>query len=59
MLLSIAVGVISGLGAILFDELLQIVLKYLIINPTGYLEPGKGAPAAAVLSFTSKSIQDH
>ncbi len=53
MLLSIAVGVISGLGAILFDELLQIVLTHLINIPTGYIEPGKGAPAAAVLSFTS------
>jgi len=59
MLLSIAVGVISGLGAILFDELLQIVLKHLVNIPTGYIEPGKRAPAAAVLSITSKSIQDH
>jgi CIC family chloride channel protein len=51
MLLSVAVGVISGLGAILFDDLLQIALKYFINLPTGYLEPGKGAPLAGISGF--------
>ena len=53
MVLSIAVGVISGLGAILFDELLQTALKYFLNFPTGYLEPAKDASKAAILGFSS------
>ncbi len=48
---SIVVGVISGLGAILFDELLHTALRYFINLPTGYLEPARGHPAAAILGF--------
>jgi len=51
LLLSLAVGVISGLGAILFDELLHTALKYFINLPTGYLEPARAHPAAAILGF--------
>jgi len=52
-LLSIAVGVVAGFGAIFFDTLLNITLKYCLNLPTGYLEPGTGAPTAAVQSFIS------
>jgi CIC family chloride channel protein len=52
-LLSIAVGIVSGIGAIVFDELLHFILKYTITYFTGYLEPPRWAPAAKVLSFTS------
>ena len=53
LLLSIAVGAISGLGAILFDGLLKVALKYFINLPTGYIEPGKGAPTIAIQGFSS------
>jgi CIC family chloride channel protein len=53
VLLSILVGIVSGIGAIVFDELLHLVLKYTITYYTGYLEPLRGAPAAKVLGFTS------
>jgi CIC family chloride channel protein len=53
IVLSLAVGVVSGLGAIFFDELLQLTLKYCIQLRTGYLEPTRGAPAASILGFTS------
>jgi CIC family chloride channel protein len=51
--LSIAVGVVSGIGAIVFDELLQFILRHTITFLTGYLEPTRGAPAAQVLAFAS------
>jgi CIC family chloride channel protein len=51
--LSIAVGVVSGLGAIFFDEMLQLTLKYCIQLSTGYLEPTRGAPADSILGFSS------
>jgi CIC family chloride channel protein len=51
--LSIAVGVVSGIGAIVFDELLLTILKYTITAFTGYVEPSRGAPAAQVLNFVS------
>ncbi|MDD3580003.1 MAG: chloride channel protein [Desulfobacca sp.] len=38
-LLSIAVGVVAGMGAITFDWLLHLFLKYFIHLPTGYIEP--------------------
>lgn len=38
-LLSVATGVVAGLGAILFDWLLHIGLRYFIHLPTGYVEP--------------------
>jgi CIC family chloride channel protein len=51
--LSIAVGVVSGIGAIIFDELLLTILRHTITAFTGYIEPGRGAPAAQVLGFVS------
>lgn len=53
ILLSITVGVVSGFGAIFFDELLAQTFKYCIYLRTGYLEPAPGAPADAVLGFSS------
>lgn len=41
-LLSILVGVISGLGALLFDRLLNLVFKIFITMPSGYQEPNVG-----------------
>ncbi len=52
-LLSIVVGVIAGLGAILFDELLATALRRLIWPFTGYAEPGPGAAAAAAAAMGS------
>jgi CIC family chloride channel protein len=51
--LSIAVGVVSGIGAIVFDDLLLYILKNTITAFTGYLEPGRGTPAPQVLGFSS------
>jgi len=53
MLLSIAVGVVAGLGAILFDHLLALALGRLIHPHTGYMEPGAGAPADIVARMAS------
>jgi CIC family chloride channel protein len=41
-LLSIIVGVISGLGALFFDKLLYIALRLFITLPSGYREPSPG-----------------
>jgi CIC family chloride channel protein len=51
-LLGIAVGVVAGLGAILFDYLLNLGLHYFIYLPTGYAEPSRGT-SAAILHFVS------
>jgi CIC family chloride channel protein len=51
--LSIAVGVVSGIGAIVFDELLLFILRHTITLLTGYTEPLRGAPVAQILGFTS------
>ncbi|MGA8140361.1 MAG: hypothetical protein WB948_06720, partial [Desulfobaccales bacterium] len=48
LLLSALVGVVSGLGAILFNVLLDLTLKYFINLPTGYVEPATGLAAAAL-----------
>ena len=53
ILLSIAVGIVSGIGAVVFDELLHLVLKYTITFFTGYVEPMRWAPASQVLGFKS------
>jgi CIC family chloride channel protein len=53
ILLSIAVGIVSGVGAILFDELLQLILKLSINEMAGYIEPLRGAPLAKILNFAS------
>jgi CIC family chloride channel protein len=53
VVLSITVGVVSGLGAVFFDELLNLTLKYCIQLRTGYVEPVRGAPVASILGFSS------
>ncbi len=53
ILLSIAVGIIAGLGAIVFDELLVIARELLIRPHTGYAEPGRGATGAVVAAMGS------
>ncbi len=47
-LLSIAVGVVSGFGAILFEELLRYAFYHFLHLPTGFMEPVRGTEAAAV-----------
>jgi chloride channel protein, CIC family len=53
-LMSIAVGIVAGLGAILFEELLRNAFYYFLHLPTGFLEPVPGMKAAdvAVLGAT-------
>jgi CIC family chloride channel protein len=53
-LLSIAVGVVAGIGAVLFDQLLHLALDGLRLI-TGFIEPGRGAPA----SLTSEIVHKH
>jgi CIC family chloride channel protein len=50
-LMSIAVGVVSGFGAILFEELLRYALHHFLHLPTGFIEPVKGMEAAAVTAL--------
>jgi len=52
-LLSIAVGVVAGVGAILFDQLLGLALD-LLGTITGYVEPGRGSPGTLAAEITSK-----
>ena len=52
-LMSIAVGVVSGLGAILFEELLRRALHFFLYLPTGYMEPLKGAEVSTVAALAS------
>lgn len=54
--LSIAVGVVSGIGAIVFDELLHLILKHTITFYTGYVEPLRGAPAGKLTLNKQKLI---
>ncbi len=42
MLLSIGVGIVAGLGAILFDALLAVALDTFLGSFTGYFEPSRG-----------------
>jgi len=51
MLLSIGVGVVAGLGAILFDRLLGWMLHAALESFTGYAEPMAGSSAAALFTF--------
>jgi CIC family chloride channel protein len=53
MFLSIAVGIIAGLGAIFFDRLLAATLDVLIRPHTGYGEPGRGAAESIVAAMAS------
>jgi len=50
-LMSIAVGVVSGFGAILFEELLRFTFHHFLYLPTGFMEPVKGTEAAAVAAL--------
>lgn len=52
-LLSVAVGVVAGVGAILFDQLLSLALDLLQII-TGYVEPGRHAAASLAREITAK-----
>ena len=57
MLLSAAVGVVAGLGAICFDALLGLALDSLLRSLTGYFEPAPGsAPAILHGAATSRSF---
>ncbi|GAB4239599.1 MAG: chloride channel protein [Deltaproteobacteria bacterium] len=51
MLLSIGVGIVAGLGAILFDRLLGWVLHAVLESFTGYAEPRTGAPASSLFGI--------
>ncbi|MBP2689579.1 MAG: Cl-channel voltage-gated family protein [Deltaproteobacteria bacterium] len=51
MLLSIGVGIVAGLGAILFDRLLVWMLHAVLETFTGYAEPRAGAPAESLSTF--------
>jgi len=51
MLLSIGVGIIAGLGAILFDRLLGWTLHAVLETFTGYAEPQAGSSAASLFTF--------
>jgi len=53
-LLSIAVGVVSGFGAILFEELLKTALHYFLHLTTGFMEPGKGWEASMVAALATR-----
>ena len=52
-LMSIAVGIVAGLGAILFEELLRYALYHFLHLPTGFLEPVTGTEAADVAMAVS------
>jgi CIC family chloride channel protein len=51
MLLSIGVGIVSGLGAILFDRLLGWMLHNVLESFTGYAEPQAGSPSASLFTL--------
>ena len=52
-LLSIAVGVVAGVGAVAFDHLLTLALEALHLI-TGYMEPGRGAASSLATQITAK-----
>jgi CIC family chloride channel protein len=51
-LLSIAVGMVAGVGAVLFDQLLHLALDGLRLI-TGYVEPGRGAHPSLASEITA------
>ncbi|MGB7630342.1 MAG: chloride channel protein, partial [Candidatus Deferrimicrobium sp.] len=51
MLLSIGVGIVAGLGAILFDRLLGWMLLNVLKPFTGYAEPHAGSPVASLFTL--------
>lgn len=52
-LMSIAVGIVSGLGAILFEELLRWSLHVLLQLPTGFIEPLRGSESSLVTAMAA------
>jgi len=46
--------VVSGFGAILFEELLKTALHYFLHLTTGFLEPGKGWEASMVAALATR-----
>lgn len=52
-LLSIAVGLVAGSGAILFEELLKLTLHFFLVLPAGFQEPQRGAEAALVSTLAA------
>jgi chloride channel protein, CIC family len=50
-LMSMAVGIVAGLGAILFEELLRYALYHFLHLPTGFLEPVPGTKAVDVAAL--------
>ncbi len=52
-LLSIVVGILAGLGAIFFEELLKFGAYHLLRLPTGYFEPVKGAESALISTLAA------
>jgi CIC family chloride channel protein len=50
-LLSVAVGIVAGLGAILFEELLRLAVYYFLHLPAGFLEPSRTTEAAMVATL--------
>jgi CIC family chloride channel protein len=53
MLLSAAVGIVAGLGAILFDKVLGLSMEWILKGFTGYLEPAPGTPAGLLPGIVS------
>ncbi len=52
-LLSIVVGIMAGLGAVLFEVLLKQTLHNFLHLPTGYLEPIKGAEPVLISTMAA------
>ncbi|MGZ8430104.1 MAG: chloride channel protein, partial [Candidatus Deferrimicrobiaceae bacterium] len=52
MLLSIGVGIVAGLGAILFDSLLGWTLHSVLEAVTGYAEPRAGSSSGSLFTFS-------
>ncbi|WP_319779891.1 chloride channel protein [Maridesulfovibrio sp.] len=56
LLLSIAVGVVAGLGAVFFDRLLDNALEFFVKLPISFFEPNVGNPLAVDISETGFSL---
>jgi len=52
-LLSVAVGIVSGCGAILFEELLRLAVYYFLHLPAGFLEPSRTTEATLVATMAA------
>lgn len=56
LVLSIAVGIVAGLGAVLFDRLLDNSLEFFIKLPISFWEPNTGNPLEVDVATTGFSI---